>query len=196
MKTLLFLLIIVSAASAFGQEAANSKPTPAPDFRKAYWGMGPEAVKATEENKPSREEDGAIFYDTTVAGYDALAAFIFTDQKLVRGAYVFKIVHSNDGDFIEDFRKVESALSDKYGKSKNRGPIWKDTLYKDDPEQWGMAVGAGHLVYQAFWQTETTEILEDLSGDNFQIDLKVQYTSRALKGLEEKAKKKKDAGGL
>jgi len=51
-----------------------------------------------------------------------------------------------------------------------------------------MAIAIGHLVYQARWATESTEIILQLAGDNFEIKLEIEYKSSHLQELEQKAK--------
>ena len=59
--------------------------------------------------------------------------------------------------------------------------IWHNDLYLDDYERWGFAISQGHLAYEAFWETEKSEILVQLSGENYEIKLFVQYLSREFK---------------
>jgi len=99
--------------------------------------------------------------------------------------------HTNSNAFIEDLNKLKSILTEKYGKPESDDVVWLDDLYKDDPNNWGMAVSAGHLVYDVVWKTKTTKILEKLRGDNFDVTLLVQYSSLELSGLEEAKEKEK-----
>ncbi len=169
--------------------AQTEKPT---DFRKTSWGMTRERVKAVESSKLIKEDERGLFYSSELTGFgDVLIGYIFAQGKLVRTSYVSEVRHTNSNAFIEDFTHLKSILTEKYGKPESDDVVWLDDLYKDDPDNWGMAVSAGHLVYDAAWKTKTTNILEKLKGDNFDVTLIVQYSSIELSGLEEAKDKEK-----
>jgi hypothetical protein len=167
------------------------------DFRKTSWGMSRPQVKAVEPSKLIKEDDQGLFYSSELSGFgDVLIGYIFVEGKLVRASYVSEVRHTNSNAFIDDFIKIKSMLTDKYGKPESDNVVWLDDLYKDDPDNWGMAVSAGHLVYDAAWKTKTTKILEKLKGDNFDVTLIVQYTSLELGGLEDAKDKEKKKSEL
>ena len=86
---------------------------------------------------------------------------------------------------------MKEILTKKYGKPIEDKQYWKKDLYKNDYQDWGFAISLGHLSYFATWQTNTTDIFLGLYGDNYKINLGVEYESIQLKVLEEKAKEKK-----
>jgi hypothetical protein len=180
------LLLCFLAVSVSGQTQSPA------DFRKVSWGMTREQVKAVESSKLFKEDERGLFYTSELSGFGAvMIGYIFAQGKLVRASYVSEVRHTNSNAFIDDFKTIGSILSEKYGKPESDDVVWLDDLYKDDPDNWGMAVSAGHLVYEAVWRTKTTKILEKLKGDNFEVTLIVQYTSRELEGLEEARDKEK-----
>lgn len=182
---LILLVFLVQALAA----AQTEKPT---DFRKTAWGMTRQQVKAVESSKLIKEDEHGLFYSSELSGFgDVLIGYIFAQGKLVRTSYVSGVRHTNSNAFIEDFNQLKSILTEKYGKPESDDVVWLDNLYKDDPDNWGMAVSAGHLVYEAVWKTKTTKIIEKLKGDNFDVTLIVQYTSLELSGLEEAKDKEK-----
>lgn len=161
------------------------------DFRKARWGMSKIKAKKSETAKLYSEEKDIIIYQSKVAGLDCMIGYVFADDKLVRGRYVFILQHTNKNDFIDDYKSIKETISEKYGTPKQDETVWKNLLYADDIEKYGFAVSMGHLYYYAAWETPTTEIDLELSGDNFEIKLLVEYTSIKLKSLAERAKKNK-----
>lgn len=68
--------------------------------------------------------------------------------------------------------------------------FWKNDLYKDDYSHWGTAISMGHLIYYSSWETDSTEINNMLMGDNFNISCIVEYRSKNLNKIEEKAREK------
>jgi len=154
--------------------------------------MTREQVKGVESAKLFKEDEHGLFYSSELSGFgEVMIGYIFAQGKLVRTSYVSMVRHTNSNAFIDDFKTIESILTEKYGKPESDDVVWSDDLYKDDPDNWGMAVSAGHLVYEAVWRTKTTKILEKLKGDNFNVTLIVQYTSLDLEALEEARDKEK-----
>jgi len=181
----ILLVFLVQAPVA----AQTEKPA---DFRRTSWGMTREQVKAVESSKLIKEDEHGLFYSSELSGFgEVLIGYIFAEGKLVRTSYISQVRHTNSNAFIEDFTKIKSMLTEKYGRPESDDVVWLDNLYKDDPDNWGMAVSAGHLVYDTVWKTKTTKILEKLKGDNFDVTLIVQYTSLELAGLEEAKDKEK-----
>ena len=164
------------------------------DFRKTTWGMGKIQVKKTEKGKIVKEDEDLLAYQGTVGGFDCLILYIFAEGKLVRAKYVFTETHSNQNDYISDFNTLKEILTKKYGKPDDDSHIWKNDLYKDDYQEWGLAISIGHLVYQAIWEISETKIFLTLSGENYKIWLEIEYQSKKLKKLEQKAKEKKSLG--
>jgi hypothetical protein len=169
---------------------AENTPT---DFRSATWGMSPSQLKSTESGKPSFEtRQGSrmmIWYTDSIAGLDSNVVYIFAYEKLARAKYVIKVDHTNKNDYLSDFRMLWKSLSEKYGKPTTEHTFWKNDLYKNNPNDWGMAVAVGHLVKFSDWETPTTLIILRLTGDNFKIQLGIEYSSKELRSLEQKALK-------
>jgi len=160
-------------------------------FRKTYWGMSRDEVKATEDSTFFQEEGGLIAYQGKVANLDTLIAYHFVSDKLVRSGYVILEKHSNENDYLRDYFVMKNALSDKYGPPAVDETKWNNTLYSDDREKFGFAVGIGHLRLWASWETEATKIFLLLAGDNYEISLRLDYSSIALRPMVEAEKKGK-----
>lgn len=160
-------------------------------FRKTKWGMSIEQVKSSEPLEVAKEVKNFLRYKTTVIGKDVLVIYIFVDNQLVRARYALAEPHTNKNDFITDYNDFKEILTKKYGKPKQDEKLWKDDLYKEDYSDWGLAISIGHLIYFSVWETEDTEIRDVLMGENYDISCIVEYASKKLKGIEEKAKEKK-----
>ncbi len=122
--------------------------------------------------------------------------YIFAYDKLVRAKYIVNKKHTNKNAYLSDYFDLVSALTKKYGKPWSDKDFWDDDLYKDKPDDWGMAVSAGHLSKYAEWKMQRTTILACLKGDNFEIDLGIEYSSKKLDQLESKAEKELEKGKL
>ena len=166
-------------------------------FRKTKWGMSKKQIKEIEGDDVYFENDGLLVYDNIkVAGYPAQLGYIFTQNKLVRSKYNFIQKHSNENDFITDYKDLKSKLTKKYGKPTSDDHYWPQTLYKDNPEKWGFAISLGHHAYFTEWQNKDTQILLYLTGENYKIDLGIEYTSKEYEELEEEEKEKEHLNDL
>lgn len=184
-----FLLFCIALVVAGCGSVAHSADQPAYDFRKIRWGMNPDQVKATE-GKPVSDSQGVLAYDVTVDGYDVSLYYTFVESQLVSAMYAFKVKHNNPQEYLDDFAKVKAILQQKYGVPKIDKMEWKDNLYKNDPEHWGLAVSVGVMICRTIWENNSTQIGEALWGDNFEVKFAVRYSSKALAGLAASVEKK------
>jgi hypothetical protein len=170
------------------------------NFRKTKWAMTSAQVRATEPEKPDNETQKGpktfLFYHDTVSGLSCHVLYIFAYDKLVRAKYIVTDKHTNMTDYLSDYRTLSEALATKYGSPKENDVLWKNDLYKNDPQDWGMAVAVGHLSMYTKWETSTTIIFLSLSGENYKISLDVEYSSKEMDSLEDKADKEQERGKL
>jgi len=155
------------------------------DFRKTNWGMSKEEVKLTEKNDITFEDEEEIDYEVKIDSDNFICGYIFLENKLYRAAYIFSEEHTNKNDYINDYEALKTILIDKYGKPKSDKIVWRDNLYKDDKEDWGFAIGMGHLIYGSVWENSITNIQLILTGDNYEVNLALLYESRELKDWAE-----------
>jgi hypothetical protein len=179
--------VILNEDGTWKLKQAEAKKVDSSDFhfRKSRWGFSKEKVKQSETEEPVVEKDDVLGYKAQVAGLDVLIAYIFVNDKLVRSKYVVVEKHTNANDFISDYDKLKNGLTRKYGNPDKDEKFWKNDLYKDDYANWGMALKVGHLVYLSSWETKETDIGIVLSGENYDVDLQVEYSSIALESLED-----------
>lgn len=182
-KTILIFttLILMTSSLIYGQ-----------DFRKTTWGMTKNQVKQTETSEIIKETNEAILYSVKLAGYESFVGYIFVDNKLTRAKYLIIEKHSNKNDYIVDYSSIKNLLEKKYGIPKEHEKIWKNDLYKDDYSQWGFAISLGHLMYYSIWETDKTDIIFSLYGDNYKLNTVIEYSSIELKEFEKKAREKKN----
>jgi hypothetical protein len=162
------------------------------DFRNTKWGMTQEEVitaEKIEKKDISSQTKNLLGINTTVSSYPSLVYYIFAYNRLVRAVYAFQIEHTNKTEYIDiDYKNVKEMITNKYGIPKSDDKLWKNNLYKDDPTNWGLAVSMGHLTFSTLWANEKTNVVEFLSGDNFDIKFGVGYSSIEYSGLEKKEK--------
>ena len=159
-------------------------------FRDASWGMSKDQVRKVEKLEINKGNDEMLYYDGEILNLECLVVYHFVRDKLVRGSYLITQEHTNKNDYISDYNVLKDSLKKKYGEPKKDKEIWKNALWKDNPEQWGFAVSYGHLKYYTKWKTEDTDIMLFLSGENFNIAVHLGYESIRLGVLEEKKREK------
>jgi len=160
-------------------------------FRKTTWGMSKEQVEKTETKEIAYEEEGILGYEGSILDFDCKIVYVFAEGKLVKTRYIITEKHSNRNEYIKDYYTLKTILSKKYGEPLELEEVWLKDLYKDDPEDWGLAISIGQLFYMAEWKTLETSIILSLDGDNYEIMLAIQYRSKELGELEEKEKERR-----
>lgn len=164
-------------------------------FRKSHWGDSKAAVESIE-GKPVATPEGELAYRVTLDGHNAFAVFYFTQNKLVTGVYQFNDEHSDNNAFIEDYDAISGVLTSKYGKPSSHDATWSDTLFKNDPTHWGMAVSAGHVIFSELWGPSDTNIFHALTGDNFKVEHTIRYSSIQYKLLLDQQEKEHASDGF
>jgi len=158
-------------------------------FRSIPWGTSIDDVKKFETAAIVHEEKGMLCYKTKIANHDALAVYIFTENKLARGKYIFEQEHASDQSYLHDFWEIKDLLTEKYGVSLESHQFWENDLYRDDVSEWGMAISCGHASFFEEWNVKDSHIELQLYGDNYEVTLAILYESISLKGLLENEKK-------
>ena len=188
MRNIFYTSMLLSILILFFAETGMGDDT---NFRQTKWGMTKEQVKSSEPLKVSEERNDILGYKSSVINKDVFIIYFFAGNQLTRARYFLAESHTNKNDFIRDYKDFKKILTKKYGPSETEDKIWKNDLYKDDYSNWGMAISLGHLVYMSTWETEDTEIAAMLLGENYDVSCVVEYTSKNLKELEDKAKEQK-----
>lgn len=156
------------------------------DFRKTNWGMSKKQVKATEKGEIAFEDEEEINYKVEINRSEFLCAYFFLEDKLYRSGYLLNETHTNENDYIDDYKNLKDILIKKYEKPLKDKIEWKNDSYKDDKIEWGLAISVGDLIYDTRWETNNTEITLRLSGDNYKIYLVLRYESKELKEWADK----------
>lgn len=149
------------------------------DFRQVHWGMTKEEVINSEKIKPIEDPenvDNHLLFITKINNKDCILFYTFNKNEILESAgYIFDIVHTNKNDYISDYQDIKTLLIEKYKQPKFSKLNWKNDLFKYDPDKWGLAISMGDVTFQSMWETETTDILLNLYGDNFKISLGLIY---------------------
>ena len=164
------------------------------DFRNASWGMDRAQVVAKEGMPPSQigERGGQIvlrYKSARLAGLDCRVVYIFAKDKLVRTKYVFQQEHDKKNDFLADFTVVDAFLMGTMARPTEQRVSWHNEAYKTEPQQYGVAVSLGQLLYSTQWKGVRTVVTHALSGENGAITHEVEYVSVDLEPWEDQVTK-------
>ena len=162
MKKLLLIFLFIPLFS-FGQN----------DFRKMFFGESKEVLKEKYPDVEfvSETETGveALTHFDNVLGLSASVTYMFQNNKLIAGAYVFNSLSFISGDDkLKDFNSVSERLNDKY--EMERTDNWYKDTWKDDPNYLGYAIGLGDV--------DLTELGK--KGDNISITHSLNQKSHVL----------------
>ncbi|MCD8554123.1 hypothetical protein [Seleniivibrio sp.] len=183
MKSLLLFVLMMSSLCVYAKEY---------DFRNVNWGMSKAEVKKSEKAKLYKESNELIVYSSKILGKNVIIMYIFTQNKLVRAKYGVTEEHSNKNRYIDDYDDLKGVLIKKYGKPITENEYWENDLFKDNYQNWGVAISVGHLSYFTNWETNSTKLILGLYGENFDIKCVVEYISKEYEQAEEDENEKKD----
>lgn len=150
------------------------------DFRKTHWGMSKEDVIHTEGKEPETDMinvegfNNVVYFDHLL-GKSVGVIYHFVQGQLFASRYQLMEEHSNTLDYITDFEDFKQALVQKYGEPKKQETNWKNDLMKESPQKYGLAIITGDLEKFVYWETETTSIILQLKGENYEINCAIRY---------------------
>lgn len=157
-------------------------------FRKLSWGAHRLDVKQSEPSVAWLEDDGYLGFESALGGNECLVVFVFLNDMLVRGKYVFSQKFANDNTYLSKFDEFKDMLQKKYGVPDSDNEYWLNDLYQDDYQSWGMAVSAGHMSRFTMWVDGATKVCLSLTGEGYQCDLSIEYSSIEYEAEESKYK--------
>lgn len=147
------------------------------DFRSAKWNMPANTVEFLERAVILSIEDNKLIFDDSFCGFPVYISYFFSnDHKLSNANYSFQQTHSSQNDYITDYQKIKSLMTEKLGSPKTDSTNWINNLSKDKPEEWGKAISLGHLILSTTWENGQTQIILQLNGKNNYIHLDLSYT--------------------
>ncbi len=155
MKKLLFLLMF--PVLSFGQG----------DFRKMNWGQSVEDLKKAypEEQffKTNSEGFDVQTHSGTLAGIDVQIMYMFQDNKLYSGVYVFRNIGKDTQLNLNDYMTISNILKKKYT-IKNEDE-WFNARWKDKPDYLKIALLQKHVNLKETAQNGNKLIVHTLTQD-------------------------------
>lgn len=150
-----------------------------PDFRNINWSMSKAQVLASEKKEPVLLDANYIVYiEVPVGVFKADLIYDFGKSGLKAAMYIFREEHSDQSRYYDDYEYLKQGLTIKYGKPIFDDTRWLNELYKDNPQNYGLAASAGHVTFYNTWQKGSNTITLMFSGDNFKTRTTISYKYR------------------
>lgn len=176
MRVLLILPLLLAGSSPLTDPRDAGMQAPPEGFQKTRWGMSMPEVRALYRGATLSHSGKMLSLDQPVAGRDASIGFRFAEGKLASVVVQFAVEHSNQNAYLADFSELKALLAQKYGPPPDDEEYhWSKDLFRNDPQQWGLAVAAGQLSLRTEWSTPTTHLGLVLRGDNYKLLLFLIY---------------------
>jgi|SRR5579872_569397 len=168
------------------------------DFRNTRWGMDRAQVVASEGTPPSqireRGSETVLRYESArLADLDCRVVYILAKDKLVRAKYVFQREHPAKNDFLADFTMVDAFLMATMERPTEQRVMWRDEVYKMEPQHYGVAVSLGQLLYSTQWKGMRTVVTHALTGENGAITHEIEFVSVDLEPWEDQITKEQES---
>jgi hypothetical protein len=178
---LITLLILVIFSLVLFAERAKY------DFERTYWGMSKEQVKAAEKvgfpGKMLSETENEIDFESDAFGGNFSCVYLFLEDKLYQGGYVFMGKHKNKPLYAEHYNELKETLIREYGKPKidNKELHFKFNEFNEIESSW----------LTATWETSATIINLGLVFIKNKTVLAITYSSKELEEWAKQIKEKK-----
>ena len=172
--------VIIVSVVIFTMLSVTSAACDEIDFRNSRWGMSKAEVKAAETGELIREFDESLIYQDTLDGETVAVHYYFLDNSLFLGVYVFDAQYKDLNDYIDAYNRIVSVINDRHGEPTTSEIVWENETYKNDPSKYGKAVAKADSTFFSRWETDSTDILLRLAGDNFEIEHTLTDTSKSL----------------
>lgn len=105
-KRILILCLVLASLADFSVKAEEY------DFRKVKWGMSIEDVQINELSEIVRIEDNMLIYRIEMLGEKCILQYLFENDKLIKGIYLFNIKNIHTKDRI--YKNIIESLNKKY----------------------------------------------------------------------------------
>lgn len=166
------LVLIANEARAEEGDASGAADV----FAGTHWGDSKGQVrKLCPAAKRVKGQPDQLACATDLAGVPASATFVFGDDGLQRVQVEFTAYHAHKSEYIDDYRTVATALLERHGDSRSEDAFWTDDLYRDFPDQWGMALAAGMLRLTRSWQVEHALVVHTIGGAHLDVVHVLEY---------------------
>lgn len=130
------------------------------------------------QGEPDEKSNGMmVYFNQKAAGQDAWVLYDCSSGSCKSINVFFSAEHTNDNLYIDDFKSIDKALTEKYGQPDLDGNmIWKDDFLKGNENNYGLAISRGDLSIGSTWNfSNNVLIIHMIYGDNYEIGHAIMY---------------------
>lgn len=151
----------------------------AQDVRNLKWGWNQSQVKVAEKFKLIQQKQDQLSYEGSISGKKYLVLYTFINNQLVSAFMLFQEKYINKNNYIVEYEGLKERLTAKYPEVILDKIEWNNDLYKDRPDDIGMACSVGHVRFNSEFYSEDnlTQVFLNCKGENFDIGLSIYYIS-------------------
>jgi hypothetical protein len=172
------------------------------DFRNANWGMTKDQVRAVETASPDDDKQKIadesskeiLCYTGTFAGLAVDIDYMFVGDSLSQGYYGFHAREKSGDELLANFDQIKTVVDGGYWVADIDTMIWSDETYKDDSDNWGLAISEGDFEKYAQWHTDYSTISLELYKESEAIWLDLIYQDARVANSSD-SKEQDDSGG-
>ncbi|MBE0598447.1 MAG: hypothetical protein IH614_14365 [Desulfuromonadales bacterium] len=180
-----FLPLLFLCLPSFSPAAGES-------FRNCDWGNSEAQIREKESSSliaesPLQEGVKILVFGDDLAGLPTFVVYVLAKDRLVNAKYAFAEEHDNANLYLADFAKVGALLQETHGEPVEAGAIWQNGAGEEEIE-WTLSIAIGELILLGRWQTEESEIVHLLRGEEMKIYHEVEYLRREAGEIEVKVK--------
>lgn len=153
-------------------------------FAGVPWGSSRERVIAAMGKQPRYSDDRGVVFDDHIAGMPVRATFLFSNNQLTRGTYLFTAKHDYENRYLEAFNDIEEILKRKYGEPAISDTTWHNNMFKYVYKDYGLAISLGQMSMLAGWKIGCVKFTHTISGGNGQIRHGIEYYHLRMQSME------------
>jgi len=174
-----FLSMLLAVVDARAQQEEATGPEEV--FAGTQWGDSRGRVrKLCPATKRVKGDPNALACTTEVAGVAAKAVFVFGDEGLAEIRVQFIAYHADKSQYVADYHAVSDAVIERHGAPDAEDAVWTDDMYRDHPDQWGIALASGMVSLTRSWSRPDVRIVHVASGKNLDVLHVLRYTPPEL----------------
>ena len=195
MRFFLIIMLAILSAPALAQdvnvmqspdmlEEPVSQEKELGDVRGFVWGLGAVDIQAYEEAEFLGINDHVLSFKGKDHGLDAYIDYYFFDGKLGRAEVTYTQKRTEPQVYLDDYIELQDKMNKERGQATQDQVIWKRSIYRDDPERWGLAAMMGFVEFTSVWVTPSSAIRLVFDGYDVKARMKMVYSSDTIVDVE------------
>ena len=180
--TLILVIVAAMATTLHSQDVF--------EYRGVPLGATKETVKSSVTLRKLSESPDGIVYGDLISGLNCNIFYGFNGNELYRVGIVFTEQHMVRNKHVQNYRDIGKALREKYGVPVRDETLWHDDLFKNRPDQLGLAVASEHAVLVTQWSVQGALIQHGLTASGGAMQHVVMFTDADREPAKEDPKDK------